>query len=67
MQQALLAEEELFLNCLASKLMTYAIGRELGLADRQQVQLAVRHLQENGKTLRSLIEHIVTSDLFLTK
>jgi hypothetical protein len=34
LQKALLAQEDLFLRCLASKLLTYALGREMGLADQ---------------------------------
>jgi hypothetical protein len=67
LQQAMLAREELFLNCLANKLFTYALGRELGLADQPEVKRAVQHMQANKQTLRSLLQHIVSSDEFQTK
>ncbi|MCA9154439.1 MAG: DUF1592 domain-containing protein [Planctomycetales bacterium] len=68
LQTALLERDELFLNCLASKLFTYALGRELGVADQIQVKAAVAHMQQSGDdTLRSLLKFIVTSEPFRTK
>ncbi|MCO6457295.1 MAG: DUF1592 domain-containing protein [Pirellulaceae bacterium] len=67
LQQVLLRQEDLFLNCLASKLITYALGRELGVADQLHVQAAVRHMQANERTLRSLIHYIVVSEPFRTR
>jgi hypothetical protein len=56
-----------FLDSLATHLATYALGRELGLADRPLVAGAVADMDENGATLRNLIKAIVTSDAFATK
>ncbi len=67
LQAAMLAKEDLFLGCLASKLMTYAYGRELGLADQPLVKSAVTEMKQNGYTLRSLIQSIVVSEPFTTK
>jgi mono/diheme cytochrome c family protein len=67
LQRAMLAKEELFLGCLASKLMTYALGRELGLADAPAVKAAVAAMKRDGTTLRSLVRHIAASDEFGTK
>ena len=67
LQAAMLAKEDLFLNCLASKLMTYAYGRELGLADQPIVKSAVAQMKQNGCTLRSLIQSIIASEPFTTK
>jgi hypothetical protein len=67
LQNAMLAREELFLKCLANKLFTYALGRELGLADQPEVKRAVQHMNANGQTIQSLIQHIVTSDVFQSK
>jgi hypothetical protein len=67
LQEAMLAREELFVNCLAGKLMTYALGRELGLADQPLVKSAVTHMKSNGRTLKSLISFIATSEAFATK
>lgn len=68
LQAALLEKNELFLNCLAGKLFTYALGRELGVADQLHVKAAVAHLQQPGRdNLRSLIQFIVASEPFRTK
>lgn len=67
LQQAILDKENLFLGCLASKLLTYALGRELGLADQPTIQAAVVHMQKNGRTLKSVIQFIATSESFETK
>ncbi len=67
LQDQLLAKEDLFLRCLASKLFTYALGREMGYSDKPHLDAAVAHLKENKYTLRSLIHFIVTSEPFLTK
>ncbi len=67
LQQALMQKEELFLNCITGKMFTYALGRELGIADQLQVDAAVTHMQQHGNTLRSLVQYIVTSEPFLNK
>jgi hypothetical protein len=59
--------EDLFLNCLASKLLTYALGRELGIADQPTVKAAVAATKKGGYTLRSLIQFIATSEAFGSK
>lgn len=67
LQRELLKRQDAFLRCLADKLYTYALGRELGYADKPVLDDAVRHLKGNKLTLRSLIHHIVSSELFRTK
>jgi hypothetical protein len=67
LQAAILKNEDLFLSCLASKVLTYALGRELGLADQPTVKAAVAHMKANGKTVRALIEFVATCDPFQTK
>lgn len=67
LQQAMLANEDQFLGALATKLLTYACGRELGLADQPTVKAAVVHLKQNRYTIRSLLEFIVASEPFSTK
>lgn len=68
LQDALMDREELFLSCLANKLMTYALGRELGIADQLHIKEAVRQMRRPRQdTLKSLITFVVTSEPFLTK
>lgn len=67
LQEQLLSKEDLFLNSLSTQLHTYALGRELGFADRPAVKSSISHMKENGRTIASLIDFIVTSKAFTTK
>jgi hypothetical protein len=67
LQRAILKNEDMFLSCLASKLMTYAYGRELGLADQPVVKRVVARTKNDHYTLRSLVKAVVASDGFGTK
>ena len=67
LQAALLKNEDLFLNCLAAKMLTYALGRELGLADQPTVKKAVASMKDNGRTVKSLLRFIAASDEFGSK
>ena len=58
---------QLFLDCLASKLLTYALGRELGIADQPTMKAAVEHTKKSRYTLRSLVQFLATSESFQTK
>lgn len=53
-----------FCNCLASKLLTYSLGRGLGSYDRCTVKNCVTIMQENEYRFSSLVTAIVTSDPF---
>ncbi len=67
LQDALMAKEDLFLKCFAGKVMTYALGRELGLADQPFVTQSVREMKQKQRTLRSLVHAIVTSEAFCNR
>ena len=67
LQAALQQNEAAFLKCLSGKLLTYALGRELGVADQPHVDAAVVHIRKNGNTLRALIRFVVESEPFGTK
>jgi len=67
LRAALVDQHDLFLNCLAGKMLTYALGRELGIADQRDVKAVVEHTKSHGNTLRALITSVVTSEPFLTK
>ena len=67
LQEQLLKKEDLFLRCLAKKLYTYALGREMGHADSEHLDSAIAYVKENDYTLRSLIHFIATSEPFLNK
>jgi len=63
----LLKQEDRFLGLLASKLTVYALGRDVTRSDRESLRAAVTKMKNNDRTLRSLINDIVTSPAFITK
>ncbi|TWT34675.1 DUF1592 domain-containing protein [Blastopirellula retiformator] len=67
LQAALMEKQDLFLRCLAEKMFTYALGREMSIVDRPQIDEAVAAMKSNDKTLRSLIHAVVQSPTFQTK
>ncbi|QDV52785.1 DUF1592 domain-containing protein [Gimesia fumaroli] len=67
LRDALSKQETLFLKCLSGKLLTYALGRELGVADNPTIDRAVSKMKENDTTLRSLIKFVVLSEPFRSK
>jgi hypothetical protein len=65
LMQILVAEKrEAFCKCLATKLMTYALGRGLNSYDRCSIKAAVSALAENDYRFSALVTSIVTSDPF---
>lgn len=64
LQKLLWEHDEQFLACLAGKLYSYALGREMSLADQLEIRQAVDHMKANGRTLRSLLHQIVASEAF---
>lgn len=67
LQDVLLKQEDLFLNNLAAKVLTYALGRELGLADQPTITGAAAHMKSSGRTLKSLLTFVVSCEAFQTK
>lgn len=67
LQDALLAQEDLFFTALTDRLFTYALGRELGYADQETVQEIVAQLDQDNPTLRQLIHSIVMTRQFQTR
>lgn len=66
LKQALRDDEDLFLKCLAQKLLTYALGRETTLADQPTIEEVVAKTKKSGYRLRAMIEGVVESDAFLS-
>lgn len=65
-KKRLLQDDERFARCLTEKLMTYALGRELGFSDREQVEAIRKQTAEKGHGLKTLIHAIVSSPAFAT-
>lgn len=53
-----------FSRCLSLKMLTYALGRGLGVADRCTVSSIVNHLADDNYRFATLIKSIVTSTPF---
>jgi mono/diheme cytochrome c family protein len=67
LQDYLMKNDGLFLQTLTRAMSTYALGRELGVADKQLVDGSVAKARKNGMTLRSLIHAVVQSREFRSK
>ncbi len=67
LSEVLLARQKLFLNCLVEKIFTYALGREIGLADRPDIEMALKSMQQGGLTLPCLLHAVVSSSVFQSK
>jgi hypothetical protein len=63
-KKLLLEHRAAFAACLAEKLLTYGLGRELGYSDRDDVAAVVARTASAGNGLGSLILSIVESPLF---
>ena len=66
-RQLLRARDDEFVACFVRKLTTYALGRGVEFSDQPDLQRFADNMQAQGRTIRGLIEDIVTSRLFLTK
>jgi hypothetical protein len=67
LRSILVERDTLFLRCLTEKMLTYALGRELGIADRDSVTECVDHLRQGDQSLRQMIHWIVTSEVFTSR
>jgi hypothetical protein len=67
LQNELMKQQDLFLTALTNRVYTYALSRELGLADAPETKAAVAHMKKNNTTMRSLIHFVVGSKEFRTK
>lgn len=62
----LMKNNDLVATCVAEKLMMYALGRELDIADDETIDSIVEHLEKHDRGLATLVEQIVLSRAFLT-
>lgn len=65
LKHLLLKQNDQFANCLTRKMLTYALGREIGFQDRPSIDSIVGKLASRGNGLKDLVELIVTSDVFI--
>lgn len=64
LKRELRKNEAAFLRCLAEKLLVYAMGRELKVADHQAIAKIVAHTQANDYKLSEMILAVVLSEPF---
>ncbi len=67
MKAVLLAKESVVARGLATKLLEYATGREMGPRDRAEIQRLIKELKNRDYGMHDLFELVVTSSIFLTK
>jgi hypothetical protein len=60
-------QDERFRRGLAEKLLTYALGRPVGLEDDAALAAAIGSMKQNGDSLRALIKALVASEAFQRK
>lgn len=65
LKQVLVKRRDIFARMLADRLLTYACGRRIGVLDEPSVEKMLAAFPSQPPGLRSLIEAVVTSDLFL--
>jgi len=63
----LMKQKDRFARAFSTKLLTYALGRPVGFADREMVEGLVSTLKSNDYRMQSLLDAIVTSEPFQTK
>src|SRR5262249_37928977 len=63
----LLKHKEKFARAFSVKLLTYALGRPVGYADRKVIDALVDALKKNDYRIRSLVQAITASEPFRTK
>ena len=57
--------QDQFAEAVVRKLASYALGRNLSLADHEELESIVGELRRNGDGLRDLVKLIIQSELFL--
>ncbi len=59
--------QEVLARTLASKLLTFATGREMGFSDRDEIERIVAESKSQGYGIRDLIHLVVQSEIFRRK
>ena len=66
-QALLLASQDRVARCVMEKLLTFATGRELGFADRSELERLVAQSKPKAHPMRDLIHAVVQSEIFKNK
>ncbi|TWU50626.1 hypothetical protein Poly51_39180 [Rubripirellula tenax] len=63
----LLARRDAFTRNLVEKMLTYALTRPVGYADRQTVETITDSVRSDDYQMRTLIREVVASEIFQSK
>ena len=66
-REILARDEAALARAMATKLLTFATGREMGFSDRQSIDEIVEQSKASGYGIRDLIESVVMSEAFRKK
>ncbi len=66
MKKTILARSDQFVEALAGKMLTYAIGRGMEPFDRPAIRAIARRTRASGDRMTTLIESVVLSETFRT-
>ncbi|MCE9608562.1 MAG: DUF1592 domain-containing protein [Planctomycetia bacterium] len=66
-KKLLLTKRDDFAHCLTEKILSYALGREMGFGDRESISEITTRTRADGNGLRTLIHAIVSSKTFATR
>ncbi len=67
LKKILVERQKRFAHMLTDRLLTYACGRRIGALDEASVEKIVAEMPKHKHGLRSLLEAVVTSELFLNR
>jgi mono/diheme cytochrome c family protein len=67
LKQILLSQKNSFAECLADKMLTYALGRGIVRADRPAIQDVAKKLTENDYRFSSLVLGVINTPQFATR
>jgi hypothetical protein len=63
----LAVDEDRLARAFATKLLTFATGRELGFSDREAIEVIVERSAKHGHGARDLLLSIIDSEIFRSK
>lgn len=66
-KDAILLEKKRFARGFAGHLLSFALGRELGVADQITLEQITEHTEENGYKIQAMLQAVVLSEPFRTK
>jgi hypothetical protein len=66
-KRILLADPDTIARCVTEKLIIYSTGSAIRPADRAELAAIVQRIRSKNYVVRTLIQEVVTSELFLNK